>query len=180
MEATPGGRFEIGSRFFDEDHDADLTLTLDVASGTVLSARARFHRAPYGERCAATAARAGRLVGLRVRPGCSRDVAEAVGGPEGCTHLVEMVMDALRAYLPAYGRGEMLRVAAECRAAGRSEDEAKETSLAHIYRLGLKVLPDTCVIYRRGAGAAEGGAAARPAGAGSGKTAAPAPKEDRE
>lgn len=163
VEAAPGGEFEIRARFCDEEHDAELTLALRASSGEVLAARAHFHRAPYGERCASTAARAGRLAGLVVRPGCSRAVYEAVGGPEGCTHLVEMAMDALRAYLPAVGRSEMLRVAAQCRDAGMSEDEAQRRTMEHIYQLGMSVLPDTCVIYRR-AGAAGDAAGGGPAG----------------
>ncbi|MCL6450164.1 MAG: DUF2889 domain-containing protein [Acetobacteraceae bacterium] len=172
VRSVGDGRFVITVGFCDEDHDAGLEVCVEVASRRIVAASAVFRRAPYGERCAAVAGRAGRLLGLEVEPGCSRAVYRAVGGPEGCTHLVEMVMDALRAYLPALGRQEMLKVAAACRRAGLDGEEAQRRALQHIHRLGLRLLPDTCVVYRRGAGhtlpgAGAAGPAAPPEGRGS-------------
>lgn len=91
----------ILSTFNDSHHELSMQLTVDK-DGIVKDASTGFTRVPY-QICKETAGLVERLIGQRLAGMSKKTIAEQVGGPEGCQHIVETVYDssqALRASLP--------------------------------------------------------------------------------
>jgi Protein of unknown function (DUF2889) len=71
-------------------HDMWLRLTVDNRL-TIHAAEAHTEASPYAV-CPNVAPNFARLVGLRIRPGFQGLVRERLGGTQGCTHLVELLV----------------------------------------------------------------------------------------
>jgi Protein of unknown function (DUF2889) len=80
------GRVEPGMPI----HDMSIRLTVDDRL-TIHAVEATTDASPY-RICAEVAPNFQRLVGLRIGPGFRRAVRERLGGTEGCTHLVELLV----------------------------------------------------------------------------------------
>lgn len=70
-------------------HQMRMRLTVDDALAIVAVEAATEH-GPYAL-CPAVTPRFAALVGLKIGPGFTRAVRERLGGPAGCTHLVELL-----------------------------------------------------------------------------------------
>lgn len=73
----------------DPIHEMWLRLTVDDGL-TVHAVEAVTEKSPYGS-CGAITPVFDRLVGLSIRAGWTAAVKERLGGPKGCTHLVELL-----------------------------------------------------------------------------------------
>jgi hypothetical protein len=71
-------------------HDMWLRLTVDDRL-TIHEVEAVTEASPY-EACPNVAPNFARLKGLRIRPGFQAEVRSRLGGTEGCTHLVELLV----------------------------------------------------------------------------------------
>ena len=70
-------------------HEMWIRLTLDDAM-TITAIEAATDQSPFAI-CPGVLPNFQRLVGTRIGPGFARSVREAVGGKEGCTHIVDML-----------------------------------------------------------------------------------------
>ena len=141
------GEFGLNGHLEDEDHVMDVQLVVHAGTREVLSAYACMGKAPYGSLCRQAASQVSGLVGLRVEPGCYRQVFRLLGGEEGCTHLAELSLDALRAFLPAWARREREHLRRALQGQGLSPAQIDEQVSRHFMELGRALLPGTCVVY---------------------------------
>ena len=72
-------------------HDMFVRLTFDPRM-TIIAAEAFTETGPYAI-CGGGAASYANLVGLRIRPGFLREANSRMAGPNGCTHLREMLQE---------------------------------------------------------------------------------------
>ena len=93
-----------------------------------------------------------RLVGLRIGPGFTREVRARLGGPQGCTHIVEMLQQvATTAYQTMVGerakalRKEQKAQATEPKPAETTADPAAPASEKPRRR---PIVVDTCHVWR--------------------------------
>ena len=98
IEKEGEGVFKLIGTLRYQSHDLRVELRARYPQGTVLSANARMDEVPYGDICRETGKLMDSLVGLEIRPGISKEIARMVGGAEGCTHLVDMVLDLSKAF----------------------------------------------------------------------------------
>ncbi|BCV23048.1 DUF2889 domain-containing protein [Moorella sp. Hama-1] len=108
VEAGPE-TIEARVKLNDTFHEIALTLEARPADRAITGARAEFIRFPY-DRCRDTGDRLDNLIGVMIAPGVWRTVARAVGGKEGCTHLYELTMEALRVTMQGFYRYEWERL----------------------------------------------------------------------
>jgi len=92
---------QVEIKLDDTHHEIQLNLEVKASTRTVTAIQGRFIRAPY-DRCEDTAVLLENMVGVSIAPGVWRTVARKVGGKEGCTHLYELVMEALRVAMQGY------------------------------------------------------------------------------
>lgn len=111
VEAGPDA-IRVAVKLNDSFHEIALTLEVRPSDRTITGARAEFIRFPY-DRCRDTMARLDNLVGVTIAPGVWRTVAREVGGKDGCTHLYELTMEALRVAMQGFYRYEWERLPQE-------------------------------------------------------------------
>lgn len=90
--------FEINSTMCDSFHEITLILKVNIEDGVIKSAEVQFLRQP-DEICKETSKLAGTLVGLRLDKGIKKTANEHIGGSSGCTHLVDLVLEAAKAFI---------------------------------------------------------------------------------
>ncbi|MBO9647288.1 MAG: DUF2889 domain-containing protein [Variovorax sp.] len=84
--AFPGGERPGGEAI----HSMWLRLTVD-STALIVDAVAATDAGPFPDFCGAIAPDYAQLIGLRVGPGFSRQVARLFGGVRGCTHMTELL-----------------------------------------------------------------------------------------
>ncbi len=79
----------------DLNHHMRVELTIDLRLEMIVNAEARMVKVPY-ELCQLTLANIKKLVGLKIKRGINKKIVDALGRSEGCTHLVDLSMEAVR------------------------------------------------------------------------------------
>lgn len=96
-DTTADNILETRSGLLDTVHEIELLITTDIAKREIIKASALIIRAPYLI-CAEAARRAEDLAGLKIDQNrISSRIVELVGGPEGCAHLIDLTLDAVKA-----------------------------------------------------------------------------------
>jgi len=149
-QQLPGGDLLIHGQFEDENHLIDAQVTVKRETGLVTSAYATMGRTPYGEVCRGPLAATPQLVGVTIGRGAARQVASILGGPTGCTHLVDLVVEVFRGYVPSLARLEEFRLNEVYEGEGLTGEQLRERVFRDIRDLGRRVLPDTCAAYHVG------------------------------
>ncbi|MCW3491046.1 DUF2889 domain-containing protein [Dethiobacter alkaliphilus] len=144
-------KFLLHSHLSDEVHEIDVQMIVDTDSGEILTAEAKMSRTPYPEICQQALLQVPKLVGLNLTKGAGRQARDILGGTEGCEHLKDMVLDALRGFIPAIGARTIQELTEKYLQEGLTEEEAKPQVMADIARIGQNVVPGRCVVYNDGA-----------------------------
>ncbi len=79
----------------DLNHHMRVELTIDLRLEMIVNAEARMVKVPY-ELCQLALANIKKLVGLKIKRGINKKIVDALGRSEGCTHLVDLSMEAVR------------------------------------------------------------------------------------
>ena len=88
-------RIKTKASLLDLNHNIRVELVVDLQTSVILDARADMVKAPF-DICALTLNNMRRVAGLRVERGIQKKIADALGHAEGCTHLVDLTMEAVR------------------------------------------------------------------------------------
>jgi hypothetical protein len=143
------GRMLLFATLCDEVHEMDVKIIVDGATGTILSAEASMKRCPYPEVCPSALELVPSLAGLTLSGGAGRRVRELLDGGSGCEHLKDMVLDALRGYIPAIGYQTIRTLTEQYRAQDLLEEEIKKRVMEDLERLGQDVVLGKCVVYNK-------------------------------
>lgn len=87
--------FIITASFIDSFHHVHLEIRLDQF-GQVQTASGNFINAPH-KNCHENTEHLSKIIGLNLPALSKREIAALVGGPDGCTHLLELIGDAASA-----------------------------------------------------------------------------------
>lgn len=79
----------------DLNHSMSVTLTINLRTRLIEDARAQILKAPLRV-CDSTTDLMGGLKGLRVDRGINSELVKRLGGENGCTHLYELALNAVR------------------------------------------------------------------------------------
>jgi hypothetical protein len=79
----------------DLNHNIRVELTVDVPTKMILSVHAQMVKSPFGI-CQHTLRKIDNVVGLKIERGIHGKLVDALGHSDGCTHLVDLTMEAVR------------------------------------------------------------------------------------
>lgn len=79
----------------DLNHNMRVEIKVRIKDRTIIDAEAQMVKTPF-KICGQTARYARNLVGLKIERGVTRKMAELFGRSEGCTHLYELAVEAVR------------------------------------------------------------------------------------
>lgn len=96
-DKTADNLLEVRSGIIDTIHEIELVIILDIEKREILKASAVILRAPYLF-CTGAAERAAHLAGLKInQKKISAAINELVGGSQGCSHLFDLALEAVKA-----------------------------------------------------------------------------------
>jgi hypothetical protein len=79
----------------DLNHNIRVELTVDVDTKTIRDAKAVMVKSPFNI-CQHTLTKLNNLVGIRIERGVHKRLVDALGHSDGCIHLVDLTMEAIR------------------------------------------------------------------------------------
>lgn len=79
----------------DLNHHIRVELTIDLSTETIVHADSQMTKVPYGI-CQFTLRNINRVVGLKIERGINKQLVDLLGHAEGCTHMVNLAMEAVR------------------------------------------------------------------------------------
>ena len=98
VEKVDEQTFKVFSAMCDTFHEISIELVVDVMNDEIKAAHAEFLRQP-NIICTETAGLIQKLVGVKLSRGITKNANELIGGPSGCTHLADLVLEAAKAYI---------------------------------------------------------------------------------
>ena len=127
---------QIVSSLLDLEHSFHLELTVRISTRTIDSAVASMTKAPFS-RCFSTVEKFSQLEGLSIERGIIKEMHARLGGPKGCTHLMELLNDVVR-FTSMLFLGQSVGYRPELKEI-MTEDE--------IIAEGMKKLRNTCFVF---------------------------------
>jgi hypothetical protein len=79
----------------DLNHHIRVELKIELTTETIVDTRAQMVKVPY-ELCQLTLSNIKKLIGLKIERGINKNIVNALGHAEGCTHMVDLSMEAVR------------------------------------------------------------------------------------
>ena len=79
----------------DLNHNIRIELTIDVQTKMILNAHAQMVKSPFAI-CQQTLNKINNVVGIKIERGIHAKLVGALGHSDGCTHLVDLTMEAVR------------------------------------------------------------------------------------
>ncbi|MFH0766011.1 MAG: DUF2889 domain-containing protein [Calditrichota bacterium] len=79
----------------DLNHNMRVEIKVRVSDRTIIQAEAQMTKTPFLI-CGQTARFAEKMVGLRIERGVTRKLSDLFGHSDGCTHLYELAVEAVR------------------------------------------------------------------------------------
>lgn len=86
---------ETHASLLDLNHSMRVSIRVNLKSREIVAARAEIVKAPLGI-CKTTTALVDKLKGFRIERGINQKLVEALGTSDGCTHLYELALNAVR------------------------------------------------------------------------------------
>jgi hypothetical protein len=127
---------QVSSSLLDLEHSFHLEFTVRVSTHIIETAAASMSKAPLA-RCLSVPERFSQMEGLSIERGIIKELHSRFGGPKGCTHLMELLNDAVR-FTSMLLLGQSLHYRPELKGI-MTEDEIIES--------GKKKLRNTCLVF---------------------------------
>lgn len=136
---TGGDTFTVHVDMQDRFHDMGVVVRFSYPELIITSVEPRMSRTPYPI-CPTALTRAQDCVDLQVKPAVALLLARQMGGPEGCSHVTNLVLDACHSAVQG------LLAIRRLDERDRQDPIAPEEKIAYLEGHGLPVR-DSCVAY---------------------------------
>jgi hypothetical protein len=136
VKQVDGDHLLVSSSLLDLEHSFHLELLVRLSDRTIESASANMSKTPLSK-CLKGVEGIPSLAGLALTRGVIREIHRRLGGPKGCTHLVELLSDAVR-LISMIMIGNSLDYWGDLKGNLTEEEIVEE---------GRKTLRDTCLVF---------------------------------
>ena len=79
----------------DLNHHIRVELSIDLQNESITDAHAQMTKVPYGL-CQFTLSNIKKIIGMKIERGIQKQLIDVLGHSDGCTHLVDLAMEAIR------------------------------------------------------------------------------------
>jgi hypothetical protein len=90
-----GNLCSVIAKMEDRFHHIQTTVIYDYNTKFIIDATAEMKLVPF-DLCHEVCNKMKELIGLEIKQGIGKWIREIAGGPRGCTHLVDLVMDSIK------------------------------------------------------------------------------------
>ncbi len=95
VRKVDGRTIKTEASLLDLNHSMRVTLTIDLPTRTITEAVGHIQKGPL-RICSTTTELMGQLKGLKLERGINQRLVQALLHPDGCTHLYELALNAVR------------------------------------------------------------------------------------
>lgn len=103
VEEIPPMGYHVLGEWIDDAHHIYLDISFDFATQSIIAARAWADQTPFAI-CSNGFSALEKLIGTQVGAGFSRIVRQTLESPQGCVHISELVLGAVKAAIQASSR----------------------------------------------------------------------------
>ncbi len=89
------GELRTKASLLDLNHNMRVEITIDQHTHKIIDATSQMVKVPF-HICALTTDRVKNIIGFKIERGINRKLAYALGRSEGCSHLFELALEAVR------------------------------------------------------------------------------------
>jgi hypothetical protein len=89
------GQLTTKASLLDLNHNMRVEITIDQKTHTIIDATSQMVKVPF-HICALTTDRVKNIIGFTIERGINRKLADTLGRSEGCSHLFELALEAVR------------------------------------------------------------------------------------
>lgn len=130
----------VSASLLDLHHSITTEIKIDLTTQQIIDVDAKMVRVPYSG-CPQSLQNIRKIIGFRVEKGINKKIADALGHSTGCTHLVEIIQNAMR-----FSASMLLGVRAGYGRVDKRKELTEEERIANV----MPYLKNTCIVFKEG------------------------------
>lgn len=130
----------LAASLLDLHHSISIEITIDLETRTISGAGIKMMRVPYTA-CSAATANIEKIVGLTIERGINKKIADSLGHAAGCTHMVEILQNAMR-----FAASMLIGVKAGYGERDKRKKLSEEERIAGV----MPYLKNSCIVFKEG------------------------------
>ncbi len=130
----------VAASLLDLHHSISAEIKIDLTTRQIVDADAKMIRVPYSG-CPGALASIRNIIGFKVERGINKKIADTLGHATGCTHIVEILQNAMR-----FSSSMLIGV----RAGYGKVDKKRELSEGERIANVMPYLKNTCIVFKEG------------------------------
>jgi|YelNatPaOPRAMG01_1025707.scaffolds.fasta_scaffold22083_5 hypothetical protein len=130
----------VSASLLDLHHSISTEIKIDITTQEIIDADAKMVRVPYSA-CPKALINIRKIIGLKIEKGVNKKIADALGHSTGCTHLVEIIQNAMR-----FSASMLIGVRAGYGRVDKRKELTEEERIANV----MPYLRNTCIVFKEG------------------------------
>ena len=130
----------VATSLLDLHHSITTEIKIDLTTQEIVDADAKMVRVPYSG-CSNALVNVRKIIGLKVERGINKKIADLLGHAAGCTHLVEILQNAMR-----FSSSMLIGVRAGYGKVDKKRELSEEERIANV----MPYLKNTCIVFKEG------------------------------
>jgi hypothetical protein len=130
----------VAATLLDLHHSISAEITIDLAKREIVNADAKMVRVPYTN-CPNALVNIRSIIGLKIERGINKQIADRLGHAAGCTHIVEIIQNAMR-----FSSSMLIGVRAGYGRVDKKKNLSEQERIANV----MPFLKNTCIVFKEG------------------------------
>ncbi len=130
----------LAASLLDLHHSISIEIKIDLSTQRIADAGVKMMRVPYTP-CAMAAVNIEKIIGFRIERGVNKKIADALGHAAGCTHVVEILQNAMR-----FAASMLIGVKAGYGTHDKRKKLSEEERIAKV----MPYLKNSCIVFKEG------------------------------
>ncbi len=130
----------LTTSLLDLHHSITVEIKLNLTTQEIIDADVKMMRIPYTG-CSKAKENINKIIGLKVERGVNKKIADAMGHATGCTHIVEILQNAMR-----FAASMLIGVRAGYGTYDKRKVISEEERIANV----MPYLKNSCIVFKEG------------------------------
>jgi hypothetical protein len=130
----------VAASLLDLHHSISTEIKIDLTSQQIIDADVKMVRVPYAG-CQKALVSIRKIIGFKIERGVNKRIADALGHSTGCTHIVEIIQNAMR-----FSASMLIGVRTGYGKIDKNRERSEEDRIANV----MPYLKNTCIVFKEG------------------------------
>ncbi len=130
----------VAASLLDLHHSISTEIKVDLSTQQIVDADVKMIRVPYSG-CQKAVVNIRKIVGFKIERGVNKKIADALGHSTGCTHIVEIIQNAMR-----FSASMLIGVRTGYGKIDKNRESSEEDRIANV----MPYLKNTCIVFKEG------------------------------